>query len=678
MRRNLLIAIVCIVVLSVSLIGSEAEATTQVRSQSDPTSWWWYYGQTPAQVTDLTNDNGARIVDIEVQDTSPTLRFAVALVRNQGAYASAWWWYYGLTAQQVSDNLSAHNARLIDLEPYRVDGQLRFAAVMIANTGAQAKAWWWYYGLTAGQVSDNLSANNARLIDLDTYGTGADRRYTAVMISNTGVNGKAWWWYYGQTPQQISDLLSTNNARLIDIDQQDPSAGTFNVIMEACPCPLWWWYYGVTEAQVNQLAAQNGARIVDVETYLVGGQRRFAVVMINNSNAITSRVGQLLRTGTDGAVGLYLKEVGGPVLAALQERRIFEPASTIKALLLLHAMQQVQAGNAALTDQIVMYPDTGCPTGAPLGTSQSLQTALAGMMQFSNNAQTRAVGDTFGFANINATADAIGMIDTQINQTVLGCGTPPFNDLTLVDIGLLYEGVADGTLLNAANRNTFFSLMAGQKMFQSQGFDFVGIWEDIQDIVDEESPGSLSAAQKQAFLDQMGENAKAGGYTTCPRTGPCSVAADLVEYRSLGAWARVPFCQGSTVVPREYVFGFFIDEATDRDNADDTFANVRAELLREQIRDALSGWASCSTTPTQPPAPTATPTATSSGLSGDANCDGMVNSVDAALILQLSAGLIGSVGCPGNADVSGDGLTNAIDAALILQVTAGLIPSLPP
>jgi hypothetical protein len=63
---------------------------------------------------------------------------------------------------------------------------------------------------------------------------------------------------------------------------------------------------------------------------------------------------------------------------------------------------------------------------------------------------------------------------------------------------------------------------------------------------------------------------------------------------------------------------------------------------------------------------------------GDTDCDGLVSSIDAALILQLSAGLIGSLACQGDADVNLDGVANAIDAALILQFSAGLIPYLPP
>jgi hypothetical protein len=58
------------------------------------------------------------------------------------------------------------------------------------------------------------------------------------------------------------------------------------------------------------------------------------------------------------------------------------------------------------------------------------------------------------------------------------------------------------------------------------------------------------------------------------------------------------------------------------------------------------------------------------------NCDTSVNSIDAALILQFSAGLVGSLACQADGDVNLDGSVNSIDAALVLQYVAGLIPVL--
>ena len=85
-------------------------------------------------------------------------------------------------------------------------------------------------------------------------------------------------------------------------------------------------------------------------------------------------------------------------------------------------------------------------------------------------------------------------------------------------------------------------------------------------------------------------------------------------------------------------------------------------------------------TPTRTPVLTSTPVPTSTPdvAAGDASCDGTVNAVDAALILQFSAGLLNSIACASAADVNGDGTIDALDAALILQLAAGLVESLPP
>ena len=62
---------------------------------------------------------------------------------------------------------------------------------------------------------------------------------------------------------------------------------------------------------------------------------------------------------------------------------------------------------------------------------------------------------------------------------------------------------------------------------------------------------------------------------------------------------------------------------------------------------------------------------------GDANCSGATNSIDATIILQLTAALLNALPCPDAADVNGDGLYNAVDATIILQFVAGFIGTLP-
>jgi hypothetical protein len=62
---------------------------------------------------------------------------------------------------------------------------------------------------------------------------------------------------------------------------------------------------------------------------------------------------------------------------------------------------------------------------------------------------------------------------------------------------------------------------------------------------------------------------------------------------------------------------------------------------------------------------------------GDVDCNGRVDSIDAALVLQLDARRGSSLPCGAEADVNQDRLTNSLDALFILQFTAGLIGAFP-
>ncbi len=101
----------------------------------------------------------------------------------------------------------------------------------------------------------------------------------------------------------------------------------------------------------------------------------------------------------------------------------------------------------------------------------------------------------------------------------------------------------------------------------------------------------------------------------------------------------------------------------------------------------VGGAPTATPSPTFSPTPSRTPTRTATpalppgsdpSLPGDVNCDGRVNSIDAAYILQYQAGLISGLPCQAKGDLNHDGRIDSIDAALILQFVAGLIGSLPP
>jgi len=65
-------------------------------------------------------------------------------------------------------------------------------------------------------------------------------------------------------------------------------------------------------------------------------------------------------------------------------------------------------------------------------------------------------------------------------------------------------------------------------------------------------------------------------------------------------------------------------------------------------------------------------------LTGDANCDGHVNSIDAMLVLKSAAGLPTALSCPDNADIDFHPGLSSQDALFILQYHAALLVALPP
>jgi hypothetical protein len=589
--RSTLIAIT----FTLALLGGHRRAPAALGEalNTTPTGWWWYVGITPAQVSSFLSANNARLVSIQVESASPLL-FTVAMVSNTGSYAKGWYWFYGLTGDQLSQQITNLNARIIDLDVYDSGtGAPTFAAILLPNTGVDAKTWWWYFGATTDQISTLLTQNNARLIDLHQYKIGSGpTQYAAVMISNTGADASAWWWYFGISASQVSSFLQQNNAFLINLEPTDSTGSAFNVIMLPTPPGLlWWWYFGVDINTVTDRWSQNGARILDVKSYFSGGSRFQTVIMVNNSNAETSRVGQLLRNGTPAETGLYLKQVDGPVLANLQENFQYDPASSIKILVALHLMKQVDLGNKSLTQTVNTYapnPDgSSCPVNTTVTGTETIGSALTAMLENSDNVRTRMFIDMFGFAAINATAQSLGMTST--NLTIYpGCGIT--NQMTLSDVAKIYEGIADGNLLTSASVATLYAHMP------AAAGDFTHVLSNVNPMIDQEaaSIGGLSASQIASFKSALQLHYKAGSDTWC--TPSC------LEYRAISGTADIPICDGTSRFSQSYVWGIFIHGGPNP-AVDNTFGADDAEPLREPIHAALAGWAPCSVVTAVPAVP---------------------------------------------------------------------------
>lgn len=73
------------------------------------------------------------------------------------------------------------------------------------------------------------------------------------------------------------------------------------------------------------------------------------------------------------------------------------------------------------------------------------------------------------------------------------------------------------------------------------------------------------------------------------------------------------------------------------------------------------------------PVPRPVVTGAQKTLQGDVDCSERVDSIDAVLVLQLSAALLDLLHCPEAADLNDDAAVDSVDASLILQIVAGLL-----
>jgi hypothetical protein len=332
---------------------------------------------------------------------------------------------------------------------------------------------------------------------------------------------------------------------------------------------------------------------------------------------ITTRVANILNVGS-GTTGLYVKEVGGPVIAAQNETFAFEPASSIKVLLHLYAHVQVQAGNAFYNDQVTLYAGASgsCPNGAAVLGTEDLEDSAAKMMRVSDNPATRANWEhwTPVPATINNYATGLGLAQTTF-PNYIGCQIAnaqavDFNTTSLTDLGVIYEGVDDQSLLTGTDRAHFYNTMSGREQHESFGGDFTGIWQKLLTMTDQEKPAGMPSDLLQDFEDGMTAHHKGGSYGKCLNNS----CTQLQQWLSFAGSAVFPTCENQAFSSKSYVWGVFIHGSTDSSYngvsspADAALGAARAEPLREQMNAALAGWGACyppevtvTTTPSSPP-----------------------------------------------------------------------------
>ena len=123
------------------------------------------------------SQSGMRLIDFDPNDQLGGYTTSVEIA-NEGNDAVAWWWYPDVPPDVITAKLQDNNARLVDIE-WKPAG--RFSALMVASRG---EAWWWYYDLTAEDVNNYAQQNGARVIDIETRWVNGQKRFATIMLQS--------------------------------------------------------------------------------------------------------------------------------------------------------------------------------------------------------------------------------------------------------------------------------------------------------------------------------------------------------------------------------------------------------------------------------------------------------------------------------------------------------------
>ena len=616
--------------LLVALPGAQAALDTTAvvddHSINVPTSWWTYPNLTPAQLSQKLIQHRARVVDVEVTSvTGSTPKMTVRLVADSGAYAVPGdAFVYDKSAEQLAALANDPSVRMIEVERYVTGtGNVRYAAVTVPNTGSAYRPWGLALGWTKAEIDSWAATNSQRIIDVDAYGTGSSRRWNAVLVSNTGGDYKRSTWDIDLTPAQIGQRLNDFGGRPVKIERQaDGRYSMVQVDNSGSNASAYWHGYGFASlTDVNNFASQLGARPVDIVSYTVAGAQVHDAVLIDNVNAATRAVRAkffdkfLDQSGAPiGIFEAYLKRMDNDeVVVNLNGSRPAETASALKALHLLHAMKQVNAGDP-LGSNFTYYnypvsdgrdPKDGCPDptyeNSNFDVTSTLEYGLDRMMNVSDNRTARGVVLRYGgFTPLNATASEAGLSSTVVRHNI-GCAyrdpqaqeykpSTLRNDTSAADLAAIWLGVQKATLLPKTS--------IGRSEFLESGNPVTGANASLQAIINEEAAAlGISASEAARFGSRVKTWGKGGSYGTClPATDP-SQCGQKVNILSSAGLLALPIGGGQFFGLRYYGFGSLMSdvpvsswEGSEADAYETAWRAAHYEMFRSAVRSALQSW----------------------------------------------------------------------------------------
>jgi hypothetical protein len=622
--RHALPALLGLLISILAPPAAGAAAIDPERNLAQPVPSLWTSDRTEAEINGLAG-KGWRLTDVTVERQSPP-RFGGTFVYNSGPYARNWYWWFGKSSTEVDALTRSIGRRLIDVEPYTVDGQRRFAIVSVVNEGEAAKEWGWNHDLTVPQVMAEADLYDLRVVDLDAYTVNGQRLYSYVGIKNQGVDARGWWLYDNVSERFVSQKLAEHGARLVDMEllwerPPDPNRtkalgsgravsavmvhnpeGTFT--MPFVKAPLSW---------IEERRASNGVRVADLDRNGDG----WTGVLIDNIDGENARMRSVVRSTPFGNsyFGVFAKRVGGPTDVGLAHEDGHQPMSTVKLIPLLYAMELADRGEVNLDTKTISWRT---PYGSPemvlcerpsrLGKgelhSHSLRETLQRSLWESLNPAHEALLNTFGRQAILARMEQLGMPSLRIYPRCAPKKTGGLdwwsNGATLTEMARVYELVDLKQVFPnnwLAARNTFYDIVATVSQ------------EPFRRVVTEEAIKlGKSEAVASEFMNLIQLEGKGGSYTRWG-SGPNTIGRSFA-YRVTFP-IKVPVTvDPSGIAPDAHVGGFFVNrlyvpcyeaQETKPDGrtaaclkregeVDQAFWTVTTELQRTAIHQALETW----------------------------------------------------------------------------------------
>ena len=178
---------------------------------------------------------------------------------------------------------------LTDIEVNEVGGNQRVSGVWQKNL--DGRQWAEYRNMTDERFSERWSDFNDRgyrLIDQESYVLGGSRYYAGIWIEN--VEGYKWKSYRNLTNDSYVELFNDSKDEYIPVDIEAYTVGGSSryacIWVENKENLQWYSFRGLSDSEfsVNFATYKDNYRIHDIESYRVGGNQRYAVIWIKNTN----------------------------------------------------------------------------------------------------------------------------------------------------------------------------------------------------------------------------------------------------------------------------------------------------------------------------------------------------------------------------------------------------------